>query len=273
MTVRSQRMLIIAKYNPHLNEQLLKTGRSWCFEVPCHWMPQSTALRPGTKTFIDCDDLNDLTRLFSYVGQDRPESKILDFCFHSGLNLRVCDAICFFMFFLVHLQNIKTSAFHFSLYQTQLRIEFVRSRIFPECPPDRILNSSSCFAAQRSSPANGAWAKWWQQGPTMSTLFCSHGLISKCRMTLSAIYARKEKWGRVLPVYLVDRSYDPWFLKVLHQYFMDAGQASTALLSPHPTHISHHLTFFHFNASLFPTNQMVPTLRWPCGFVGTAQKC
>eukprot|EP00434_Breviolum_minutum_P026215 symbB.v1.2.023175.t1/scaffold2102.1/size90421/5 len=25
---------------------------------------------PGTKTFIDCDDLNDLTRLFSYVGQD-----------------------------------------------------------------------------------------------------------------------------------------------------------------------------------------------------------
>ena len=26
--------------------------------------------RPGTKTFIDCDDLNDLTRLFSYVGQE-----------------------------------------------------------------------------------------------------------------------------------------------------------------------------------------------------------
>ena len=25
---------------------------------------------PGTKTFIDCDDLTDLTRLFSYVGQD-----------------------------------------------------------------------------------------------------------------------------------------------------------------------------------------------------------
>jgi len=25
---------------------------------------------PGTKSFIDCDDLNDLTRLFSYVGQD-----------------------------------------------------------------------------------------------------------------------------------------------------------------------------------------------------------
>ena len=25
---------------------------------------------PGTKTFIDCDDLNDLTRLFSYVAQD-----------------------------------------------------------------------------------------------------------------------------------------------------------------------------------------------------------
>ena len=25
----------------------------------------------GTKSFIDCDDLNDLTRLFSYVGQDR----------------------------------------------------------------------------------------------------------------------------------------------------------------------------------------------------------
>ena len=24
---------------------------------------------PGTKTFLDCDDLNDLTRLFSYVGQ------------------------------------------------------------------------------------------------------------------------------------------------------------------------------------------------------------
>ena len=32
----------------------------------------ATALspRPGTKTFIDCDDLNDLTRLFSYVGQE-----------------------------------------------------------------------------------------------------------------------------------------------------------------------------------------------------------
>ncbi|CAK9096175.1 unnamed protein product [Durusdinium trenchii] len=28
------------------------------------------ARMPGTKTFIDCDDLNDLTRLFSYVGQD-----------------------------------------------------------------------------------------------------------------------------------------------------------------------------------------------------------
>eukprot|EP00913_Durusdinium_trenchii_P014591 g13690.t1 len=28
------------------------------------------ARMPGTKTFIDCDDLNDLTRLFSYVGQE-----------------------------------------------------------------------------------------------------------------------------------------------------------------------------------------------------------
>lgn len=32
---------------------------------------------PGTKTFIDCDDLTDLTRLFSYVGQDTETFLIL----------------------------------------------------------------------------------------------------------------------------------------------------------------------------------------------------
>ena len=36
---------------------------------------------PGTKTFIDCDDLTDLTRLFSYVGQDwRGRNVVLDVC-------------------------------------------------------------------------------------------------------------------------------------------------------------------------------------------------
>eukprot|EP00439_Symbiodinium_sp_Y106_P000555 s6003_g1.t1 len=32
---------------------------------------------PNTKTFVDCDDLNDLTRLFSYVGQDTETFVIL----------------------------------------------------------------------------------------------------------------------------------------------------------------------------------------------------
>eukprot|EP00913_Durusdinium_trenchii_P032492 g30419.t2 len=34
------------------------------------YFQQKYQKQPKTKTFIDCDDLNDLTRLFSYVGQD-----------------------------------------------------------------------------------------------------------------------------------------------------------------------------------------------------------
>ena len=34
-----------------------------------HAVVPRVVARPGTKTFIDSDDLTDLTRLFSYVGQ------------------------------------------------------------------------------------------------------------------------------------------------------------------------------------------------------------
>ena len=51
--------------------------QSWVFPwqivqgVPAKVLEDGTGTtQPGTKTFIDCDDLTDLTRLFSHVGQD-----------------------------------------------------------------------------------------------------------------------------------------------------------------------------------------------------------